>query len=327
MKDVNKLLIDLVNIESISGNEAQIGQFIYDLLQKEGFKVEKNIVSRNRFNVIAKVGQPKIYLSAHMDTVQPILSVKETSSVIFGRGACDTKASIASMITAGIESKNQDLTDFGLFFTVGEETDFCGVKNILQSGFKIPFVIIGEPTGLDIVNGHFGILILNLEAGGKAAHSSVPHKGINAIDKLLQALGALSKIKLNQQTIMSIVKINGGVADNIIPETAEAILSFRVDPQDKTDYAKMIQQKVGDLAKVKPGLSLNGILVQVPPELKFIKKVRSVRYATELSFLKNGVVVGPGDDSCAHGKDEKIDKKELLKAVEIYQQIIKNYQK
>lgn len=326
MKNVNQLLIDLVQIESISKNENKIVNFVFDLLEKEGFTVQKNTVDDKTFNVIATVGNPKIIFSSHLDTVSPYISCGETATTISGRGACDAKASIAAMIVAASECKNQKLTDFGLIFTVGEETNFRGVKKILESRIEIPFVVVGEPTGLDIVNGHFGILILKLIATGKAAHSSVPETGVNAIEKLLQALKLIDGLQLNKNTIMSICEISGGVADNIIPDKAEVTLSFRIDPADKTDYGKIIQQKVGKLAIVKKGLTVDGVDTKVPKQLEFIKRQRSVKYGTELSFYKNGVVIGPGDIRLAHGVKESINKKELQQAVELYKQIIINYQ-
>lgn len=325
--DVNKLLIDLVNIESISGNETRIGQFIYDLLQKEGFNVEKNMVDGTTFNIIATLGTPRIILASHMDTVTPFIPAKENNTTISGRGSCDAKASIASMIVASVKSKEQGLTNFGMIFTVGEETNFRGVKQLIKSKIKMPFVIVGEPTSLDIVNGHFGILVLKLLAFGKTAHSSTPEKGDNAIEKLLKVLTKLQGLELNHKTIMSLCKIKGGEADNIIPAQAEATLSFRIDTDDKTDYVKIIKNIVGKSVEVHPSLSSVGIVTKVPKQFSFIKRVRTVKYGTELFFYKNGVVIGPGNIDCAHSKGEKISKKELLKAVDVYSQIIKNYQK
>ncbi|MGD0523195.1 MAG: M20/M25/M40 family metallo-hydrolase, partial [Candidatus Microgenomates bacterium] len=113
MTEIEKLLKDLILIPSPSGSEKVIGEFIFNLLEKQGFEVNKCPVSKDRFNVVAKLGEPKVYLAAHMDTVNPILDYRETKSHIYGRGSCDTKASVAGMITAAITAKNEGYHNFG----------------------------------------------------------------------------------------------------------------------------------------------------------------------------------------------------------------------
>lgn len=325
MTDEEKLLKDLILIPSSSGSEKMIGEFIFDIFVKQGFEVNKCPVSENRFNVVAKLGQPKVYLAAHMDTVNPILDYRETKTHIYGRGACDTKASIASMITAAILAKNEGCNNFGLIFTVGEEVDFAGAKALMKSKLRIPFVVVGEPTSGAIVNGHFGILIIKAVAKGKAAYSSRPELGVNAVDLLLELIGKVKKMPIKSETLMSLVQINGGIADNIIPDTASAVISFRISPDDQTDYAKNIELLSPDNIKVEIVQQVESVYCKVPPQLAFVKDVKTVKYMTELSFYKKGVVLGPGDIQYAHGVEEQLDRTELPKAVEIYKKIIKNF--
>lgn len=318
------LLKELINIESISGNEIEIGNYIFDFLDKEGFNPEKKFVDKKRFNIVAKLGNPKIYLAAHMDTVMPYIKYSEDKTYIYGRGSCDTKASIATMITSAIEAKKQGVNNFGLIFTVGEETTLDGAKAIAKSKLKIPFVIVGEPTSLEIVNGHFGILIIDITAKGKAAHSSRPEKGINAIDKLISAISLIKAMPIYPDTLMSLVQINGGIADNIIPTEARAIFSFRISPNDTNNYFEKIKSITKSLVNVK-AQEIRAIHCKVPGQLSFIKNIRTVKYLTELSFYKKGVVIGPGDIQYAHGLNEKISIAELSEAVKIYTKILENF--
>ena len=330
MIKVEQLLKDLILIPSSSGNEQAVGEFIFNLLKKQGFEVDKQSlalrakspVADGRFNVIAKLGNPKVYLAAHMDTVNPILDYKETKTHIYGRGACDTKASIASMITAAILAKKEGDTNF----TVGEEVDFAGAKALMKSKLKTPFVVVGEPTSLAIVNGHFGILIIKAVARGKAAHSSRPELGVNAIDMLLELIGKVKKMPIKSGTLMSLVQISGGLADNIIPDKAEVVFSFRITPNDKTDYAKNIKLLASDNIDIEIVQQVESVYSKVPPQLTFIKEIKTVKYMTELSFYKNGVVLGPGDIRFAHGIEEQLDRKELPQAVEIYKKTLGNFQ-
>lgn len=319
------LLKELISIPSFSGNELQIGDFIFNLLSQHGFQPEKLTVSKDRFNIVVKYGKPSVYLSAHMDVVKPMLDYRETETHIYGRGSCDTKASVAAMLTAAINAKNKGLTNFGLIFTVGEEDDLIGAKTVVKSDLNIPFVIVGEPTSLEIVNGHFGILIIKVSARGKAAHSSRPEKGINAIDILLSAIEKFKTIPIFPESLMSLVQINGGIADNIIPSEANAIFSFRISPNDTTNYLEKFKSfSVKDI-EIEILQQVDPVYCDVPNELLFIETRRTVKYLTELSFFKKGVVIGPGDIQYAHGPDEQLPREELSKAVEIYEQILKNY--
>ncbi|HUD44808.1 MAG TPA: M20/M25/M40 family metallo-hydrolase [Patescibacteria group bacterium] len=325
MKPEELLLKQLMSIPSVSGNETEIGEFIFTLLKKEGFNVTRQTVDKKRFNVIAKLGNPQIYLQAHMDTVPPFIPYSADETYIYGRGACDTKASIATMITAAIQCKQKGYSNFGLLFTTAEETDFDGAKKVIENKLQVPFIIVGEPTSLDIVNGHFGLNIFNITAKGKSAHSSRPEQGINAIDILSQIIAEVKKIKVHPETLISLVQINGGVADNIIPEFAEATFSMRISPNDKQDYNSMVKKFLPKNSQIEVKQNIGSVYCDIPDELSFIQTRRSVKYFTELSFFKKGVVIGPGDILYAHGANEKIIRSELPKAVKIYSQIIKNY--
>lgn len=319
-----KLLKEMVSIPSPSGSEGAVGKYLFDLLSKEGFLVEKNMVGKDRFNIIAKVGEPKIYLAAHMDTVSPFIEYSEDEEFIYGRGSCDTKASIAAMITAALEAKNKDIDNFGLIFTVGEESTLDGARSIVEMGLNIPYIVVGEPTSLEIVNGHFGILILKVSAKGRAAHSSRPEKGVNAIDILLSAIDKIKKGSIYPETLMSLVQIRGGVADNIIPDEARATYSFRISPKDTNDYLSKFKS-VTEGVTVEVEQEIGAIYSKVPNELDFINEVKTVKYLTELSFYKKGVVIGPGDIQYAHGPDEKLPRKELAEAVKVYEKILANF--
>jgi acetylornithine deacetylase len=326
MISVENLLKDLINIPSTSGKENIIANYIAKLLQENNFKVQKNWVDKKRFNIIAKIGDPKIYLSAHMDTVTPFIKFKKDEKYIYGRGSCDTKASIASMLIAGINAKSNGINNFGLIFTNGEEVDFDGIKSLIKSDIKIPFIVVGEPSSCRPINGHFGILNIKVTITGKAAHTSNPKKGINAINLLIEAIKKINKVKIHPETPFSLVKIEGGVADNIVPQTASAIFGLRPSPNDKNDYKKFFDSTLNSKnVKTEVLINVPPISFSIPKELNFLGKGQTVKYFTELSFCKNGIVLGPGDIKFAHSPNEKILKSELPKAVDIYQKILKQY--
>lgn len=325
MNNVEELLRQLMNIPSISGEESQVCQFVFDLLKKKGFETKKYPVSDKRFNIVGKINKnPKVYFQAHLDTVPPHIRLKEDNEFIYGRGACDTKGSAAAMITAGILAKNKGINNFGLIFTVGEEDKLDGAIKLAKE-IEIPFVIVGEPSNLDIINEHFGLLIFRVNVKGKAAHSSRPEEGLNAVDILLEYIQKTKSIQIHPNTLLSITKLNGGVADNIIPEIAQATYSFRLSPEDKKNYFELFSSQANGNIKLENIFDVGSVATTVPKELEFIKTRRKVKYFTELSMFKNGVIIGPGDIKHAHGSKDQISKQELSKAVDIYSQIIRNY--
>ncbi len=323
--NVVNLLKELVTIPSPSGKEISLGNHLFGLLKKEGFDVKKICLDNQAFNVLATLGTPNVLLSAHMDTVPGELEIKENKKTIYGRGSCDTKGSMAAMICAAIESKESGLNNFGLLFTVGEETDMEGAKCALSCFNKMPFVVVGEPTGLDIVNGHYGILEILIETRGRSVHSSEPEKGVNAIEKLMEALRRIKSIDIYSKSSMNIGVVSGGVAVNIVPDRAIAKVSFRLHPEDESDYYELCTNATTGLARIEKELEVNSVLCKISKEIRFGKKVRTVKYGTELSIFRNGIVLGPGDIRYAHGPEEQVDKEELRQAVKCYEKIVKYF--
>ena len=231
------------------------------------------------------------------------------------------------MICAAQQAKESGCDDFGLLFTVGEEVDFCGAREAQKLFTKTqPYFVVGEPTQLQPVTEHFGVLVLEVEVRGKAAHSSEPQLGDNAIATLVELLSTkLPQLTLDPETLLSVVKIAGGVVDNIIPAQASALLSFRIAPKDTFDYATKLRSLFGPKATVTEVLSVPAVASSIPKTLSFLGKGQRVKYCTELNFFKRGMVLGPGDITYAHTDAEKISKRELAQAVELYKKILLEY--
>ena len=170
------LLKELISLESVSGSESAIGDFLFSFLSPY-FKVQKIRVKENRFNILAVAGVPRLYFNTHLDTV-PIGNnmLREDDEFIYGRGACDAKGSMAAMVCAAISARKKGLTDFGLFFDVGEEDDFCGIlKGLPETDPR--FVVIGEPTELVPVIGQRGLLGFKLSAKARRLMA----RGLNSV--------------------------------------------------------------------------------------------------------------------------------------------------
>src|SRR2546422_6898208 len=128
--DLFELTRALIDIESISGKEKQVGLFLFGCLSKLAARhqgrVERMEVEPNRFNLFAQWGEPIVTLSSHMDTVPPFIPFREDAEYIWGRGACDAKGIIGSMIAAADQLLAEGTRNFGLLFVVGEERNSAG---------------------------------------------------------------------------------------------------------------------------------------------------------------------------------------------------------
>jgi acetylornithine deacetylase len=320
MMDVVDLTRELVTIPSPSGEENNIGKYLIERLKK---KFDTRIIEvGKRFNIIATRGEPKVVLTAHMDTVHKPIPFKEDAEYIYGRGACDTKGSMAAMIVAAERMVDRGYDNIGLIFDVSEEDDFSGIKEIYGK-YSPEFVIVGEPTNFNIIIGQKGLLGIKIVFKGIAAHGSTPEKGISAIEKCMDTLNNLRTIqwpvdaKLGPTTI-NIGVIKGGTSPNVVPDYAEAIIEIRTTK--KNEY-------IMELLNEKLDCSNKEILYDYDPIYNNTDVNTNLRkitapYFTEMYFWKNSIVLGPGDPSYAHSDDERILKKDLEKAVEVYMQAI-----
>jgi acetylornithine deacetylase/succinyl-diaminopimelate desuccinylase-like protein len=333
--DNENLLLKLIGIGSESGNEKAIADYIFDRLKRSGFKLKKQPVNKKtgNFNIDARIGNPRVVFCNHIDTVSNPLKIKKEKGKIFGRGACDNKSQVAAAIIAAENAARTGLTNFGLLFTVQEETDFAGAKRSADLGEKFDLIVVGEPTSLKVINGHNGILVIRLTAKGKTAHSATPEKGINAIEILMDDLRELKKCDFGVNNflggnILNISGISGGIADNIVPDRAVATLSYRTVVDSEILIKKirsLVKSKIQILADFDP--VINNIDESL---LKTIKlKTDTAKYFTEASILKkiskNIMIIGAGSIEQAHGPDEFVSIKEYNKLIDIFFDIIKYY--
>ena len=319
----------LVDIESITENEKRVGEYLLDYLSglaaRTGGKAEAMTVTPERFNVYAEWGEPVVVLSTHMDTVPPFIASSEDDGYIYGRGACDAKGIVAAMIAAAEKLIEGGTRNFGLLFLVGEERNSAGAEVASRSPRGARYFINGEPTESKVALGSKGILRYEIVAAGKMAHSAYPELGESAIEKLLDALGAIRRMPLPEdpvlgRTTVNIGTISGGRAPNIIPDAAKAELAIRIVGEGrKIDRA--LREAVGERAEVREVLTL--------PAMRFASldgfPTSVVAFTTDIPVLAPAwgepFLFGPGSIHVAHTAEEKISKRELLGAVDAYAQM------
>ncbi|RPI26527.1 MAG: M20/M25/M40 family metallo-hydrolase [Acidobacteria bacterium] len=325
-EDLIALTRRLVDIPSTTGQEGAVGDFLFQLLAKNGWECQRQEVSEDRFNVLALNRTPSVLLTTHIDTVPPFIASGEDEQYVYGRGACDAKGIAAAMICAAEELAAEDRSDVGLLFVVGEETYSDGALAAARLTPKVRFVVDGEPTDNDLVIGHKGMVIARVEASGIAAHSGYPERGDSAIAKLIDFLADLLRHDFPTDPVLgrasvNVGKIEGGVAFNVIPDSAAADIMIRtVQPSDfyvdtvqalATGRCRVTVTKTSEPQRM---LALDG----------FARKV--VGYGTDIPALRplgQPLLLGPGSIFDAHTPAEKISKRDLVDGLDMYKRVVR----
>lgn len=327
--NVIELTRKLIDIPSVTGDEAEVGRFLASHLESLGYKVEMQEVLANRFNVIATTGAPpRIVLSTHMDTVPPHIAYKEDEDFIYGRGACDAKGIIAAQIVAAEALRAEGMSEIGLLFTVDEEMASVGAQaaNRHAHAAMCRYLINGEPTDNKLAIGSKGALRLTLRTKGRAAHSAYPEQGDSAIEKLLDVLASVRAIAwptddLFGETTCNIGTINGGTRSNVIPAEAQAELMIRLTTDAET-VRKILEERVAGRAQIEYSSAHNPVMMTA---LKGFEQC-VVRFTTDIPYLKSWgapLLLGPGSILFAHTEQERVAKQELFEAANLYARMVR----
>jgi len=321
--DLCALTRQLVDIESITCNEAAVGDFLHNELCRRGFDSRKMPVEGKRNNLVATWPghpHPAVVFSTHMDTVPPFIPSSEDATRIYGRGSCDAKGILAVQIAAAEKLRAEGIF-VGLLFLVGEETDAIGACAANQQPIGARFLINGEPTDNRLALATKGSLHAVLTARGKMAHSAYPELGESAIDKLVEALHRLHALKLPEipgigTCTKNVGTIEGGRARNIIPDYARAEIFYRlVGPAD--ELRRQILAAASELVEVEFTREVPFMRLRTLDGLPTMVAA----FTTDIPSLTDWgepLLVGPGSIHVAHTEGEYVEKKHLEEAVDLY---------
>ena len=317
---------NLLNIPSPTGSEEEAGEYVFAFLQQMGLKVEKQLVDGRRFNVIATTHEePRVLLCTHLDTVLPDLPVAIKGDVIYGRGACDAKGALFSMVMAGERLLQKGIREFGFLFVVGEEKNSDGAKKAVNLSLGSEYVVIGEPTDNKLALGQKGSIVFQAVAHGRAGHSAYPQSGDSAIERLVRALYQWQNMdwgrhELLGSTTLNIGKISGGSGANVIAERAEAEGIFRVATSVQEVLEKLLtfcseKFEIDVSSRSEPQIltPLEGLDTTV------------VSFGSDAPYLKplgQVLMLGPGSVKYAHSDNEQIALEELYRASDLYVEIV-----
>ncbi len=330
--NVFELTRRMIDIESITPNEYEMGLFLEshlgELAARFGGRVERMPVEDRRFNVLCTFGDPIVTMSTHQDTVPPFIPSREDDTDIWGRGACDVKGIIAAMIFAAERLLTVGTRNFGLLFVVGEERNSAGAYEAAKHPRGSKFLINGEPTENRLALGSKGALRYELTATGRACHSAYPELGDSALLKMLDALAAIRGIELPVDPILgpstcNIGTLKAGRAPNVIPDQAKAEVMIRLVCDPETTK-QAVQAACAGLVEAKEVLCIPAVHLESVPGIE----TTVVAYTTDIPAFggKWGkpLLMGPGTIHVAHTVDERIPKKQLLAAVDLYEHMVKS---
>lgn len=369
-----QILEDLVAIQSVNDHETQVATYLQRLLADHDIQAQLRPLSESRANLVAEIGSghPLLGVSGHMDVVSPgdvtawqsdPFKLTTRDGKLYGRGITDMKAGLAALVIAMIELHAAGQPTKGtirLMATVGEEVGETGSEAFYEDGAMqdVDALLIGEPTGYHIFSAHKGSMDVKLTSQGKAAHSSMPELGQNAIDPLLSLLSQANEAfrktdrvnaTLGELTFNTTV-FNGGNQVNSIPATATAELNVRTIPEfDNASVTQVLQQLVTQVNEQGGHVTMDIYMSQSPVEepkdnvLSNLAATIGASYAgapipklalpavTDASNLLKDkgnnypfIVFGPGNET-AHQVDEYVDRQMYLDFTVLYQKLMTAY--
>lgn len=380
--DPIRILSDLVRINSVNAfyqdgpGEGALAHFIEAFWELHGIQCWRQPVLPGRDNVIARLpgggnqGQPtdrRLLLEAHMDTVSVSGMTIEpfepriVEGRMYGRGSCDTKAGLACMMAAMVQTKLDGLVprgDVWMASVVDEEFSCLGVLKLCES-LAATAAIVAEPTELKTVIASKGVLRWRIVAIGKQAHSSKVHLGVNAIHHMAKLVSAIevyhgslgSRVHpLLGPATGNIGLIEGGVQVNFVPDRCSIQIDRRLLPfEDVQEVLAGYQEVIDAVADAVPGsrfemeppllydrgletaaeAPIARLSCDILRKMGYSDAVEGVAYGSDGTHIRelgiDTIIFGPGSIDQAHTENEYIAIDQVRAAFEYYREIIKEF--
>ena len=362
-EQVTRLLQDLVRIPSVSPcgdpgtpasntGEARIAEYVAEFLRKLALDVEVREVQPGRPNVIGRFSsqgaRQSVAFAPHTDTVSAAgmtidpFAAEIRDGRLYGRGACDTKGSLAAMLAALANAvRRREFREGGLdvWFCalMGEESGSHGARALLERAFKADFAIAGEPTNCRVVHTHKGAMAFKIITRGKSVHSSTPERGESAIRKMAGVVDYLlgeytdSLKQIHDATLGSpttnVGIIRGGTQTNIVPDYCEIEVDRRIVPgENHEEILERLRERLSvevDLVGVCPPLYTD-------PQHPFIRAlgretIGAPWFCDAAIFAQHGIpaiAFGPGDVAQAHTANEFVELSDVFEATRVVESFL-----
>ena len=369
------LLTDLIAIPSVNpmGRDIPVTEpvergaadYIESLFRPYGVQMTRERVAPAHENLLiaipGKTGQPATLLESHMDTVPAddwsdrAFTPRVEEDIVYGRGACDDKGPLVSMILAALEVLESGAAPPApvLFLAAGdEEYAQLGIRHFRGKNLPVGRGIFGEPTNLIPIVQHKGTLRWDITVHGKSAHTSRPELGVNAIHGMIRVISEIGQHQEDLQRrytnpmltgpSLTVTMIRGGRTRNAVPDECVIALDFRLLPG--MDLPACRAELIARLDNLGLSISHGDLQIQTPPlntalddpfSLRVLEicrrhagreiELEGVPYGTDAAWISDrapALVLGPGSIATAHAVDEQIDINEVVTCAEIYRDIL-----
>lgn len=344
-----KLFKEILEIDSTSGKEGELADFLAVRLLTDKCKVEKFDVGDGTKNLLFSWGEPKLMFCTHLDTVPPYIPPTFSENMIKGRGACDAKGQIFAMYEACLELEKKGYEGFGLLLLAGEETGSFGAKAFSKSHPGAEYLVVGEPTDNLMVSHGKGTKTYEITIKGKAAHSGYPEYGESAIEYFMEFSGALRSIVFPEDEVLgkttwNIGELHSNNPQNILSDHLSFRIYFRTTFASDTIVTNVMKNIAGPEAKLRFGkneapdgsdllannvapwqksMTVNILGGDDPLKFETLEGFPTtvVAFGTDAPNLNNfdkKILCGPGSILVAHTENEHILIADLEKAVDNY---------
>ncbi|MFQ5749902.1 MAG: M20/M25/M40 family metallo-hydrolase [Planctomycetota bacterium] len=311
---MRRLTRELIAIDSVTGSEAAVAEYLAGELGRRGWKVRLSEAAPGRPNLLAvfEEGSPRILFNTHLDTVPEAYGPEEDEERIYGRGACDTKGILAAMLEALEDARQTGAQGLGLLLVAGEERDHVGALAAGKDpGLDAPeILVVGEPTRNRFLTAQKGLLSGRLEARGREGHSGYPEEFDSAVEKLVVALEALRTApflvrRSEEGTTVNLSLLQGGDAFNKVASSASAMVLFRL-AKPAAELIPKVEALLGRLSpEVRICWEIAGACDPIP-EIDALEGFPTgvAAFGTDLSFFgwnpRRRYLFGPGSILQAH---------------------------
>jgi acetylornithine deacetylase/succinyl-diaminopimelate desuccinylase-like protein len=372
MTETTRLLRDLVALPSVNPmradipadivREHRVTAYLEQFFRTLGVPFERQPVAPQRENIVARLTMPgarrTLMLEAHQDTVPvdgmivPPFGAQIDGNRLYGRGSCDIKGGMSAMLGAFarlVREKPKGCCNVIMACSVDEEATMLGVTELAKRT-KADFAVVAEPTNLNIVHAHKGVVRWNLFTAGRSCHSSAPEQGVNAIYRMGKVLVGIEQYaqQLRQTATdpllgpatISVGVIHGGVGVNTVPDRCQIeidrrLITGEIPDQQSANLLAYLSEKAGidfPIELTAPSIRMPALSPQGSEEIQRLlgaaidaerggHKVHPVPYGTDAATLAwagiPSVVFGPGDIAKAHTVDEWVPLDEVETAANI----------
>ena len=336
------LFKDILSIDSTTGKERELSEFLYGILSSRSGPVSGGLLERmdvgdGTENLFVRWGHPEVVFCTHMDTVPPYIPPSfissdgkpcdpDEASVVLGRGACDAKGQIISMLSACATLCQEGYSGFGLLLLSGEETGSYGAKAFARTAFRAPNLIVGEPTGNHLASVAKGTKSFDLHFTGEAFHSGYPEFGVSAVDLFVDFMERLRSLEIPEDPVSGKTTWNVGLLrsdnpQNILSPTLDCRIYFRTTPASDTFISEWMAGHFERLTVTPRGGDM--------PTRYFVSETfdsSPVSFGSDAPHLSNftrKIICGPGSIRFAHRDDEQITVHEIREATALYVRLFK----